>query len=711
VQGISARAREEVPSGRGPGPEAPPAPEGPAPEGPEVAGGDAAVAVAAPRRRRRQPELGTATLVTGASGFIGSHLLAALASGGHEVRALARSEEAAARIGAVAAGAGAGSVEVVRGDLADPASLEAAAAGCRLAYHLAGAYRGTPAELSSSHVAGTARLVRTLHPEARLVAVSSTSVYGWDQRWPADHASPPAPVGAYGSAKLAAERLVLARATGSAVVVRPTITYGMGDRHGMLARCLALLARRRPFPGDGCNRIHLIHVDDLVAALVRAGGAGDGAYVVGGPTATPLRRILELLAEGAGAPPPRFGLPPALLRPAARVLEAAWSATGRRGEAPVSVHSVDVATRDRAYDWRRAADDLGWEPAVDVAQGIPPVGAWLAAETGLGSRPRTRAATPGGGSDAAAPVASPSPSAAAVVSGNASGHEDELGFDWRSYVSDPDEGLGTVYERFALDDVLAAAVERTGATSVLHAPAFGMMGFPGIDAVFLARRGLRVGLVDFAEERLEAVVATWRALGLEPEAHLVEGADPAGWPERLPAAYDLAFTFAALWWFEDPWAVLAANARWAGKGVVTCVPNRNVFLWARARLWHSDLFDRLNEGALDRKDLVAAGERLGLAAVDTGLFDIPPFPDTCVPIAKVLRAALGRGPAEGAEAPTEGAWRWSIMPYLEGDQPDLEERVRRMGLLERWVPQAVAPVWAHHRYTLFVPRASEAARA
>ncbi len=170
-----------------------------------------------------------------------------------------------------------------------------------------------------------------------------------------------------------------------------------------------------------------------------------------------------------------------------------------------------------------------------------------------------------------------------------------------------------------------------------------MMGIPGLDAVFLARRGMRVGLLDVDGERLEAVHNQWLGLGLDPEVHLVDGLDPAGWPDTLPVRYDLAFSFAALWWFEDPWAVQAALARWADKGVLTCVPNRNVFMRMRARLWHKDLFERLNEDALDAKAATRAAAASGLKAVDTGLFDIPPFPDTSVPLAKLLRARKGKG--------------------------------------------------------------------
>ncbi|MDQ3896380.1 MAG: hypothetical protein M3326_03845, partial [Actinomycetota bacterium] len=320
----------------------------------------------------------------------------------------------------------------------------------------------------------------------------------------------------------------------------------------------------------------------------------------------------------------------------------------------VARHSVDVLTSDRAYSWARAADDLGWSPTVPVEEGVPPTGAWLAAR-------------------------------------RSTAH----GFDWRNYLDDPDEGLGTVYERFALRDVLASAVARTGATSVLHAPAFGMMGFPGLDAVFCARAGLRVGVLDFDADRLDAVAAQWADLGLDPELHLVAGPDPATWPDRLPQPYDLAFSFAALWWFDDPWAVLAAQARWAGKGVLCCVPNKNVFMQARAGLWHRELFrTELNEDALDRAAVTAAASRLGLHPAGTGLFDIPPFPDTSVPIARILRR--GRS-SEGK------AWAWSIVPHLKGEDPGMEDRVARLAAWERFVPAAVAPALAHHRWHLFEP--------
>ncbi|MGQ0743377.1 MAG: NAD-dependent epimerase/dehydratase family protein [Acidimicrobiales bacterium] len=681
-------------------------------------------------------------LVTGAAGFIGANLVAALAAAGRPVRALVRDQASAQRLESAlrlaprrpelrlappaanlglalnstnGAGSGpAGAVEVVFGDVRIPAGLAPSARGVAAVIHLAGSYRGTAEELQATHVGGTANLLGSLDPGTRVVYVSSTSVYGWDQAWPADETNPPRPVSPYGRAKLTAESLVNDWQGGATVIARPTIVYGPGDQVGMVPRCLRLLARRgMRFPGTGVNRIHLIHVDDVVSGLMALVDGGEGVFVLAGPQAAPLRRILTVLARAADLPRPGFGLPAGLLGAAGSGLESAWEALGRHGEPPLTRHGVEVATRDRAYSSQRAQTQLGWRPVVDLDEGLAATAQWVRTQPVPGRSGADDGPSPGPGSG--------STSRLKVVSGNARSDRAALGFDWRSYLDDPDEGLGTVYERFALDDVLTDAVKRTGAASVLHAPLFGMMGFPGLDAVNLARAGVRVGLLDYDAERLEAVTNTWIELGLEPEVHLVDGPDARCWPHRLDASYDLVFSFAALWWFDDPWAVLAAQARWADQGVLTCVPNKNVFLRMRAALWHRDLFDDLNAEALDRQKLLTAAAGLGLEPVGTGLFDIPPFPDTSIPLAKVVKALLpgkkgpspaagptpaapgGQAGAGGADEATEGVWAWSILPYLKGLDPTLPDRVAKLAQWERFLPGPLAPGLAHHRYTLFVP--------
>ena len=89
----------------------------------------------------------------------------------------------------------------------------------------------------------------------------------------------------------------------------------------------------------------------------------------------------------------------------------------------------------------------------------------------------------------------------------------------------------------------------------------------------------------------------------------------------------------------------------------------------RARLWHKDLFDQLNEEALDPDALVAAAATGGWQRVDTGLFDIPPFPDTSVPLAKPSLPQRRARRATPDAGDGEAAWSWSILPYLRATSP------------------------------------------
>jgi len=500
---------------------------------------------------------------------------------------------------------------------------------------------------------------------------------------------------------------------GSGVVVRPTIVYGPGDVNGMLPRAARMLARGvRVLPGDGTNRIHLLHADDLTAGLLAAGQQGHGVFVLAGPEPAPIGLTLRLLATAAGLPAPVFGVPAAAALAAAAGLERAWR--GAASEGPLNRHSVQVATEDRAFSWQRAAVELGWKPQVALEDGMAALGAWLRAEDPVVARRATRSARRRSRADTGANAGPGDATAPPTI-------DDELtpGPPWRPYFEDPDEGLGTVYERYGLSDLLDRALERTGSQSILHAPLFGMMGTPGLDCIFQARRGVPCGLLDVDPERLHAVEEMWRGLGLSPTTHLAPYPDTSGWADLIPPdSYDLVMSFAGLWWFDDPWQVLAAQARWAGKAIFWCVPNRNIFMAMRARLWHKDMFDHLNEDALSFDSLTAAADRLDLDIVEEGWFDLPPFPDTSVPLRQVLTRALkgrGGGTAEmspeaagstpEAGATDEGAWRWAIMPHLQGDDPGLEERVRKFELVEKRATPAMMRRLAHHRYALLVPRA------
>lgn len=172
------------------------------------------------------------TLVTGATGFMGRHLLERLAARGDRIRALVRSETGESRLRDLG-------VEPVRGDIVDAASVRAAAAGCGLVFHLAGlvGYRASLRERSEQvNVDGVRNVLAALEPGARLVHVSSVAAVGpVDSPAASANEEHPYPARAdrsvYSLTKRRGERLVLAAAGAGvdALVASPGFLLGPGD--------------------------------------------------------------------------------------------------------------------------------------------------------------------------------------------------------------------------------------------------------------------------------------------------------------------------------------------------------------------------------------------------------------------------------------------------------------------------------------------------
>lgn len=205
-------------------------------------------------------------LVTGATGFVGSHLVEALRRGGVEVTALARSPERAAVLGAQG-------VRVINGDLHATASLDRAVSGQDVVYHVAGVVAGrSEAEFLRANRDGTKNVLTAAECQGRprFVLVSSLAAGGPAMRGaPLRGSEPPRPVTAYGRSKLAAEEVVKA-STLPWSIVRPAIVYGPRDREVLKMFRLARLGVAPVF-GDGAQELSAVHAEDLAAALMAAG--------------------------------------------------------------------------------------------------------------------------------------------------------------------------------------------------------------------------------------------------------------------------------------------------------------------------------------------------------------------------------------------------------------------------------------------------------
>jgi nucleoside-diphosphate-sugar epimerase len=322
------------------------------------------------------------TLVTGATGFVGSHLAAALVARGDEVAGLARRPEQAAFLSSLGARAAPGSLE-------DGPSLKAALRGVDLVYHLAGlTAAGSDAEFLEVNEGGTRRLIAaaraTVPNLRRFVHVSSLAAVGptgYGDRLTEETTC--RPVTAYGRSKLAGE-IVVRGATGLPwTVVRPAVVYGPRDRE--LLR-LFRIARWgfAPVFGMGRQELSLAYVTDLVEGIARAGlepAALGQTYHLAHPDIVRSRDLAREIGRAVrhGRPPLIVPVPAALAAPIVRLIGRAAAATGRR-----TVVSEDKLAEFLAPAFgtsvEKAERELGWRPPHDHRSGIAETAAWYRAE-------------------------------------------------------------------------------------------------------------------------------------------------------------------------------------------------------------------------------------------------------------------------------------------------------------------------------------------
>lgn len=270
---------------------------------------------------------------------------------------------------------------------------------------------------------------------------------------------------------------------------------------------------------------------------------------------------------------------------------------------------------------------------------------------------------------------------------------------WRRYLTDYNEGLGLVYERFVLNDFLDNLRRTHDIQSVLEAPLYGMAGVSGINDVIFAQNAIDVTMVDDNAERLRGVARIWRD-DLRLPVNLVYN-PPDRWGE-LPFAdrsFDLTWCWAALWYINNPAGLLAELARASRNLVFVAMPNNlQVGYWMRKLVIDREFFATHDETWTDIGLIRRTLEHAGVEIIDQGVLDVPPWPDTVMPANEVLKRLGIRSKQLEAQFTGDG-WRWSTMAYYLGQEPELYDRVIKYAWLDHApLPWRLKAVWAHHRY-------------
>ena len=317
-------------------------------------------------------------LVTGATGFIGRHLIERLTGENNHVRALALPNEDTSAIDHLG-------VEIVRGDVLDYESMKKAASDCQRIFHLAArteASGPSSKDLQKVNVQGTENIARAalFAGVSRLVFCSSGALYGRAIRnRTINEETIPIPDSPYGRSKFLAEQVLLShhhRDGLSVVLARTSAVLGPGAMSWLhLFRTIA--AGQFRLIGDGHNYHHVADISDIVEGLILCGSVASiegQAYILAGENPVCLRDLVQTIVEQVGAP----ALPANLSPGPFRLYEAAsrhlFSWTGYRLP---RADRIDLYLGDRAYDLSRSGRVLGYRPTVDTKESVHRTAAWF----------------------------------------------------------------------------------------------------------------------------------------------------------------------------------------------------------------------------------------------------------------------------------------------------------------------------------------------
>jgi dihydroflavonol-4-reductase len=303
--------------------------------------------------------------VTGATGFVGSHVARALADYGADLRLLLRSSSNPKNIEGLKA-------ERVVGDLCDAASLEKGLAGCDAVFHVAADYRlwvRDPDQMYRANVEGTRAILGAALKNGvrRVVYTSSVATMGFTSNGhPADETSPVSlekMIGPYKRSKFLAEKLAVeaGRSGMDVVVVNPSTPVGERDIKPTPTGRIIVDFLKKKFPAYVDTGLNLVDVSECARGYIAAmekGRSGE-RYILGGENLT-LKRILDKLAVITGLPSPRIRVPYAIAL-ATGVVDEMFTGHILKREPRATIDAVRMGRKKMFVSSAKAARELGWE--------------------------------------------------------------------------------------------------------------------------------------------------------------------------------------------------------------------------------------------------------------------------------------------------------------------------------------------------------------
>ena len=309
-------------------------------------------------------------LVTGASGFIGRHLVRRLLKEKYKVRCLVRKNSNVN---------GLIDVELVYGDLLDKDSLKKAVDGVDMVYHLGavGGIYGVPRKIVYDvNVNGTRNIIEESYKAKikKFIHFSTFSVYGYTEK-PANEETPQKGLTSYfGKTKRMGEKIVkeYMQKGMDAVIIQPTVTYGPGLNLGFVNMFSAIKNKKFCFIGNGNNFLHLCYIDNLMDGIIlvsRGKKAIGQTYLIGDETPLMFKDIVGCVAENLRVNIPKIYLPIWLARTAVPYLK--FLAKLIKQQQPLlTYHRINYMSKNQFANISKIKRELGFKPKISSREGL-----------------------------------------------------------------------------------------------------------------------------------------------------------------------------------------------------------------------------------------------------------------------------------------------------------------------------------------------------
>lgn len=320
-------------------------------------------------------------LITGATGFIGSHLAEVLKDKGWDVRALVRPTSDTEFLKKI-------EVETAVGDVRDKDSVKKALDGREIVFHTAALVGewGSPEDFININIGGMRNVIEACDETGvrRLIDVSSVSVHGYEGFNRDTEESPFVSYGTmYGDSKLEAEKLLWeAHAQGKieGTSIRPAMVWGPRDRAFMTKMLLLIMKKRFAYIDNGKHIAGLAHVRNVCDALLRAAqtpAAAGKAFIINDDDETTYREVVEKLCEELRLKKPKLNISYGTAKVLANISEKYYRRKGSKEAPMLTKMGVACIGNDISFDCSRAKALLGYAPRYFFPQSLPEYIDWF----------------------------------------------------------------------------------------------------------------------------------------------------------------------------------------------------------------------------------------------------------------------------------------------------------------------------------------------